>query len=576
MGCIRGVVGGSDPSPWEEAPGARSGVGRSESHRRVLLQQAGPVRGSWEPAGDAGPSADTRVRVVFDGALTNADQLWDGLERRGAPAARRDARALSRALYGQYGPAFVHLLRGSFAVAVWDEPRERLCLARDHLGTRPLYYTRSGDPLAFSTDLGALLALPGVSREPDLLGALDYLALGGTTPPRTMCHDVRKLAAGQLLLWHDGRVSLQRYWTPVLSEVDRSVSWEAIAEEWDERVGAILRRLPAATVVCLDDGPGSSLLATQLTHVSRNATTDLVAVDDPRGRASLASARRLAEHLGCRHADVLVSSEEVGQDLVEMIRRAVLPGDERTALEYRRFRQPRWAGATTVRGDGGAAILGARDWLGHSLPGTPGESRRGGAGWPERVFPHRELAKLWAGEPATSMWHEALESELARAAAGGGEDAASRAIAVELDLMLPETRLAPVDGLAGLEGVECRYPFLEQGLVDAMNAQGPRPKTDGWAGRDLWSRLVRKSVPSWIRTPADAASAIFPPREIPAFARVALEREQVRRAGYFDPSAVAELLEGHRQGSVDAATRLWRILGVQLWHEHVSMGGGGR
>jgi hypothetical protein len=264
-----------------------------------------------------------------------------------------------------------------------------------------------------------------------------------------------------------------------------------------------------------------------------------------------------------------VELDDVSQDLIDMIQGGVIPGDEAIALEYRRFREIRSSFDAALRGEGVTALLGARDWLGHALPGTRGARRKADDDWCGRALFEGHLADIWVGAPVISAWREGLRSSFAQAAAGGGEDAANRAIAMELGLMIPEARLAALGGLAELQGMGCRYPFLEQGLVNAMNSQGPRAKTDRWMSRDLWSRLARRQLPAWARAGHGTRSFMFPPGEVPGFVRAVLDRARVRRAGYFDPDLVAQMLAERQRSLASLAGLLWRVLAVQLWHEQL-------
>src|SRR5207249_7257349 len=106
-------------------------------------------------------------------------------------------------LYEEYGDGFPERLRGMFGLAVWDERRRRLVLARDRLGIKPLYYARRGDLVVFASELKALLASGLI--EPDLdYDALDaYLTLGYFPAPQTPIAGVSKLLPGHLLVVDD-------------------------------------------------------------------------------------------------------------------------------------------------------------------------------------------------------------------------------------------------------------------------------------------------------------------------------------------------------------------------------------
>ena len=148
-------------------------------HQR--LQVLDPELGYQPVASEGGD-----VVAVFNGELYNFPELRAELAERGHEVRGRGDTPVIPHLYEEYGPSFVEHLEGMFAIALWDAPRGRLVLARDRLGKKPLLWTRLGDgTLAFASEVKALLALPGMSREPDLAALDAYLALQYVPGTRT-------------------------------------------------------------------------------------------------------------------------------------------------------------------------------------------------------------------------------------------------------------------------------------------------------------------------------------------------------------------------------------------------------
>src|SRR3954447_23670937 len=185
------------------------------------------------------------VVAVFNGELYNFAELRADLAAHGHDVRGRGDTPVIPHLYEQYGPAFVERLDGMFAIALWDGPRRRLVLARDRLGKKPLVWTRlPDDTFAFASELKALRALPGFSREPDLAALDAYLSLQYVPGTRTGLRGVHRLAPGSPLVVEGDAQTERVYWEP--SPVDDTLD-EA---EWLERVhtevaGAVRRRLVA-------------------------------------------------------------------------------------------------------------------------------------------------------------------------------------------------------------------------------------------------------------------------------------------------------------------------------------------
>jgi len=144
-------------------------------------------------------------------------------------------------------------VNGMFAFALWDSQRQRLLIARDRLGVKPLYIWSDGRRLAFASEAKALFAVPGIRAELDLSSVRSYLTLGYVPSPQSMFRGVRKLCAATLLTVENNRVNERRYWRPpeqvdplrseeqwvgdVRTQLARSVSSQMVS---DVPIGAFL------------------------------------------------------------------------------------------------------------------------------------------------------------------------------------------------------------------------------------------------------------------------------------------------------------------------------------------------
>src|SRR6476469_11125501 len=149
------------------------------------------------------------VHVVQNGEIYNYRELRRELERAGHSFRTHGDTEVLLHLYEQHGEGFAERLRGMFAVAIWDAPRRRLVLARDRFGIKPLYYRLDEVSLAFASELDAL---PRGEIDLDALEA--FLAFNSIPAPLSIFREIRKLPAGHVLTWEDGRVELTRYARP--------------------------------------------------------------------------------------------------------------------------------------------------------------------------------------------------------------------------------------------------------------------------------------------------------------------------------------------------------------------------
>jgi asparagine synthase (glutamine-hydrolysing) len=202
---------------------------------------------------------DGTCTVVQNGELYNYAELTRELERAGHRFRTHcDTEVLVHA-YEEWGLAFAERLRGMFAVALWDAPRRRLVLARDRFGIKPLYYRTTGSELSFASELDALPC-----GEVDLDAVEAFLAFNSIPAPLSIFREIRKLPAGHVLTWEDGRVALERYARPGPVPLRLDAADAELEEECRARLADSVRAHLVADVpvgVLLSGGVDSGALA---------------------------------------------------------------------------------------------------------------------------------------------------------------------------------------------------------------------------------------------------------------------------------------------------------------------------
>ena len=189
--------------------------------------------------------------LVMDGRLDNRDELLHAL---GLPAAASDG-ACALAAYETWGDAFPERLNGDFAIAVFDEPRRRLLLARDAIGVRPLYYFHSDRLCAFASEIKALLAHPDIPARPDDEGVADYLFLASRPVDRqdiTCFAGIAAVVPAHRVVVAPGGLRAERYWDFDRGRELRLGSFGECVEAFRERFAeAVRRRSRAARAVAV-------------------------------------------------------------------------------------------------------------------------------------------------------------------------------------------------------------------------------------------------------------------------------------------------------------------------------------
>ena len=174
---------------------------------------------------------DRSIWVTFNGEIYNFQELREDLVRRGHVFATRTDTEVIVHLYEEYGTNCLAKLRGMFAFALWDAKKKRLFAARDRLGKKPFFYTKSATAFVFGSEIKAITADPEVSVAPNFKAINSYLTLQYVPSPQTAFVNIFKLPPAHLLLCDvDGTITIERYWSPP-ERGKTKASQEEITEE---------------------------------------------------------------------------------------------------------------------------------------------------------------------------------------------------------------------------------------------------------------------------------------------------------------------------------------------------------
>src|ERR1700728_4137575 len=247
--------------------------------------------------------------LTYNGEIYNHERLRAGLP--GPWQSTGDTEVLVHLLAAQ-GRACLDRLVGMFAFAAWDRREQRLLLARDRLGIKPLYYQLLPDGIAFASELKALLVLG--QPEIDQSAVRDFLFHGYIPAPKTIYRGIAKLPAGHTLTWAAGRISIERYWNPSTAIIERSAGDPV--RELDVLLRDVVPEHTLSDVpvgVFLSGGIDSALTAYYL-DAPRTYTLGF----DSGARSETDAARRAAEHLHTEHMEMTAPQADFAGALERM------------------------------------------------------------------------------------------------------------------------------------------------------------------------------------------------------------------------------------------------------------------
>ena len=278
---------------------------------------------------------DRSLWITYNGELYNFPELKRELESLGHRFRTHCDTEVLVHLYEEEGEGFLHALRGMFAIAIWDAREQRLLLARDRFGIKPLYVLQQGGVVAFASELQAFDVLPEFEPTTDLQAVDLYLQFQYIPAPFTIFREVRKLPpAHWMRIADDGRIEgPQRYWN-LEFHADESLG----ESEWIERLDGALRESVTAHLISdvpfgafLSGGVDSSTVVAYMSEVLREPVKTFSIGFDESEYDETAHARDVARRFGTDHHEEIVRPDALGI-LPELVRHYGEPMADSSAI----------------------------------------------------------------------------------------------------------------------------------------------------------------------------------------------------------------------------------------------------
>ena len=533
------------------------------------------------------------VVCVFNGELYNFPALRE--ELRGHAVRGTGDTAVLPHLYEEHGLRFVERLHGMFAIALWDARRERLVLARDRLGKKPLLWTRLPDgTLAFASELKALLRLPELAREVDLDAIDAYLALQYVPGDRTALRGVRKLPPGHVLVAHGEWERVERYWRPEPAEPSER------DEEWLERVratvtAAVRRRLIADVPLgaLLSGGIDSSVVVALMAQASSESVrTFTVGFAEPR-YDERRYARAVAERWSTDHAELAVQAEiaDVVPRLAATLDEPL--GDEAALPLFLICEQARRHVTVALTGDGGdESFAGYERYAAHALADRLPASMAAAGARALRLVPaarreprsplfrtarfldvaaapaatrYRRLMEVFPLEQRRRLWAADAAREVRLEPSIPGVAGLQ---ALDVETYLPGDLLLKADLTSMAHSLELRSPLLDHDVIELGLALPRSLKVHGRVGKVALRQAFAADLPQRLVSRGKTGFGVPLRRwfqlDLRELARDVLASDR----GWFRPREVQRLLDEHESGRADHGHRLWCLLMLELWLRH--------
>lgn len=584
------------------AVGGTSAVGLA--HRRLSIID---IATGQQPLANE----DGTVWIVFNGEIYNyLDVREELLHKDHVFKTRSDTETIVHA-YEEWGESCVDRLRGMFAFAIWDENRQRLFVARDRLGIKPLYYYWDGKTLIFGSEIKAIVANPRVARKLNLEALCDYFALLYIPAPKSIFQNIYKLEAGHVLMVAAGTLKIHQYW-----DLHFHPDLEVSENEWQERILAKLEE--AVRIRLMSEVPLGAFLSG---GVDSSAVVALMAgmMQEPVKTASigfqeqsfneLPYARQVAGQFATDHHEQMVRPDSVAI-LDQLVWYFDEPFADSSAVPTYYVSQVAKQKVTVcLSGDGGDEnFAGYRRYYFDRLENTirsfiptfirqqfvkPLAGMYPKIDWAPQMFRAKTLLTNLAMDPVEGFfnsmsWFQGSRESLftgdvARQLAGyssidtfrrhyanAPKDPLSAVQYIDIKTYLVDDILTKVDRASMAHALEVRVPLLDHEFMELVANIPSNLKLKGREGKHIFKKFLQHHLPqdilyrqkkgfsfplaSWLKSDLR-----------PIFENMVFDSSPSKMDTFLDIMTVKRMWDGHQSGLRDHSTELWTILFFEKW-----------
>jgi asparagine synthase (glutamine-hydrolysing) len=557
---------------------------------------------------------DETVWVVFNGEIYNFRELREELKGRGHQfRTHSDTEVIAHA-YEEYKENCFRYFNGMFAIGIWDEKENRLILARDRLGKKPLYYSLTNETFIFASELKAIMAYPSFPREVDPVSFMKYLFFEFIPCPHTIFKEAEKIPAASYLIWDKKGIEVRQYWSPFdpqkaekdLSEAEAEFRMLELLKESVKR--RLISDVPLG--VFLSGGIDSSAItALAQSEVPGKIKTFSIGFGDPSfDESKYASAA--SKYIGTEHHEQIMTPADLLNivpglpDILDepMADASILP-------TYLLSKFTREHVTVALGGDGGDELFAGYptylahkfamqydrylgilhpviNFLGSLLPVSDDnisfdfkvKKFLSGIGYPDGIrnsiwlgsFPFLEIEKVLSPDIHQQFNRGRLVEEISSYGEEYPyEDRITKLQYLDLRLYLQEAILVKMDRASMACSLEVRAPFLDHELVEFVMGLPSKLKLKGFTSKYILKKTMKNWLPDEVinrpKKGFGVPIAKWVKGPLKELFKDLLSSDRIKREGFLKPEYVTQLLQDHLVNKKDNRKQLWTLLVWELW-----------
>lgn len=568
---------------------------------------------------------DNTIWIVFNGEIYNFQELQKLVQERGHKLRTKSDTETIVHLYEEFGIDCLKYLEGMFAFAIWDSKKERLFIARDRMGEKPLHWGVFDGKLIFGSELKSILTHPSSRKELDDLAMQKYLSLEYVPAPHSMFKGISKLPPAHFMVVEDGQIKTERYWLPSTETVD--ISEEEAVKKLIELLGRSIELRLISEVplgVFLSGGIDSSAIAALASRYSKSAIKTFSIGFEDKSFDESSHALAVAKHIGSQH-DVVTFSPTMGFDTLNelwgildepLADASIVPTFFLSKMTKRNV-------TVALAGEGGDELFGGYPtYQAHKLApmwSIMPQMLRGGLLEPafgklpvnmnnlsfdykvkrfirSAAEPPVRRHLRWMGSIPVAE-QSRLIKETHQALSGGafeeglfeslplvnlngaknGKSLSKNAILevvnnimrLDMTTYLPDDLLVKSDRASMAASLEVRLPFLAYPLVEFALSLPPSYKVRGMTTKYLLKKAVAPYLPEYIMKRPKKGFGIpvakWLRQEFRPVVDELLCQSFIEKQGIFQWEYVKNMLDEHMSARVDRRKELWTMLMFQWW-----------
>lgn len=544
--------------------------------------------------------------IVYNGEVYNYRDLRKNLIGKGYNFRTQSDTEVVLHLYEEYGENCLHHLNGMFAFAIYDKNRDRLFLARDRLGIKPVYYYEAKNKFIFASEIKAILLNDSVKRDLDYEAIGDFLNLSYIPAPKTVFKQIRKLPAGCYLYLNDGNIKIHEYWRPVPGQGIQGYKEADYHENLEELIKASVKRRLISEVplgAFLSGGVDSSLIVGMMSELEDKPVQTFSIGFDIEKFNELPYAKMVSEHCNTNH-HTRILSPKIEELLPELISNFDQPFADPSFLPtYLLSKVAHETVTVALSGDGGDELFGGYnryadgvksdkyDFLPSFIkdgirmvsnglsPNFKGSTRmrrmaldkearyydyhnRFPASLQRTVF-SEDLIKKLDGYDSFEVFKKYFDE------VSYVDDYLTKMQYVDIRTYLVDNNLEKVDKMSMLNSLEVRVPLLDHTVVEfAMNLPSSLKIAKG-EKKSLLKKITSKYVPHDAVYRAKRGfsvpiSAWFRENLKDYIGGILTEKKTLER-GFVNPQGVNYLIDRNKKEERGYDVKLWNLLILELY-----------